>query len=136
MGYFYLFIAICGEVIGTISLKNSEGLTQPVHTTLIVVGYIIAFYFMMLSMRTIPVAISYSIWAGVGITAIAIISAIQFREIPDLYAILGLGFIIVGIVIPNSSDIGKCNNFVIFRSVKFENMKVKPQNLLPLFHPT
>ena len=66
MGYFYLFIAICGEVIGTISLKNSESLTQPVHTALIVIGYIIAFYFMMLSMKTIPVAISYSIWAGVG----------------------------------------------------------------------
>ena len=63
---------------------------------------------MMLSMKTIPVAISYSIWAGVGITAIAIISAIQFREIPDLYAILGLAFIIVGIVILISlSNMGK-----------------------------
>ena len=99
MGYFYLFIAICGEVIGTISLKNSESLTQPVHTSLIVIGYIIAFYFMMLSMKSIPAAISYSIWACVGITAIAIISAIQFREIPDLYAILGLAFIIIGIFI-------------------------------------
>ena len=51
---------------------------------------------MMLSMKTIPVAISYSIWAGVGITAIAIISAIKFREIPDLYAILGLILLLLG----------------------------------------
>ena len=108
MGYFYLIIAIVGEVIGTISVKNSDGFSHPIHTMLVVVGYGIAFYFMMLSMKTIPVAISYSIWAGVGITAIAIISAIQFREIPDLYAILGLAFIIVGIVILISlSNMGK-----------------------------
>ena len=51
MGYFYLIIAIVGEVIGTISVKNSEGFSQPIHTILVVVGYVIAFYFMMLSMK-------------------------------------------------------------------------------------
>ena len=108
MGYYYLIVAIIGEVVGTISLKNSEGLTQPVHTILIVVGYLIAFYFMMLSMKTIPVAISYSIWAGIGITAIAVISAIKFREIPDLYAILGLACIIIGIfILVSLSNMGK-----------------------------
>ena len=85
MGYFYLMIAIVGEVVGTISLKNSESFTQP-----------------------IPVAITYSIWAGIGITAIAIISSIKFGEIPDLYAIIGLIFIIVGIfILVSLSNMGK-----------------------------
>ena len=69
MGYVYLIIAIIGEVVGTISLKNSNNLSELIPSMLIVLGYGIAFYFMMLSMRTIPVAITYSIWAGVGITA-------------------------------------------------------------------
>ena len=108
MGYFYLIIAIVGEVIGTISVKNSDGFSHPIHTILVVVGYGIAFYFMMLSMKTIPVAITYSIWSGIGITAIAIISAIRFGEIPDFYAILGLFFIIVGIfVLVSLSEMGK-----------------------------
>ncbi len=108
MGYFYLIIAIVGEVIGTISVKNSEGFSQPIHTILVVVGYVIAFYFMMLSMKTIPVAITYSIWSGVGITAIAVISALRFGEIPDFYAILGLLFIIVGIfILVSLSEMGK-----------------------------
>ena len=97
--YFYLIIAIVGEVIGTISIKNSEGFTQPIPSSLVIIGYLIAFYFMMLSMKTIPVAITYSIWAGIGITAIAVISSIKFGEIPDLYAIIGLIFIIIGIFI-------------------------------------
>ena len=108
MGYFYLIIAIIGEVVGTISLKNSESFTQPIPSFLVIIGYLIAFYFMMLSMKTIPVAITYSIWAGIGITAIAIISSIKFGEIPDLYAIIGLIFIIVGIfILVSLSNMGK-----------------------------
>ena len=47
MGYFYLIIAIVGEVIGTISVKNSDGFSHPIHTILVVVGYGIAFYFIL-----------------------------------------------------------------------------------------
>ena len=108
MGYFYLIIAIIGEVIGTISVKNSEGFTLPIPSILIVIGYGIAFYFMMLSMKTIPVAITYSIWSGVGITALAVISAIKFGEVPDFFAILGLLLIIIGIfVLVSLSSMGK-----------------------------
>ena len=108
MGYFYLIIAIIGEVIGTISLKNSENFTHLFPTSLVIMGYGIAFYFMMLSMKTIPVAITYSIWSGVGITVIAIISAIKFGEVPDFYAVLGLLLIIAGIfVLVSLSSMGK-----------------------------
>ena len=108
MGYVYLIIAIIGEVVGTISLKNSNNLSELIPSMLIVLGYGIAFYFMMLSMRTIPVAITYSIWAGVGITAISLISPIRFGEKPDIYGIIGLAFIIIGIfVLVSLSNMGK-----------------------------
>ena len=54
---------------------------------------------MMLAMKTIPVAITYSIWAAIGISAITILGALKYKEIPDLLAILGLGLIIVGVII-------------------------------------
>jgi small multidrug resistance pump len=53
----------------------------------------------MLAMKTIPVAITYSIWAAIGISAITILGALKYKEIPDLLAILGLGLIIVGVII-------------------------------------
>jgi len=54
---------------------------------------------MMLAMKTIPIAITYSIWAAVGISAITILGALKYKEIPDLMALLGLGLIIVGVII-------------------------------------
>ena len=54
---------------------------------------------MMLAMKTIPIAIAYSIWAAIGISAITILGALKYKEIPDLLAILGLGLIILGVII-------------------------------------
>ena len=99
MGYLYLFIAIVGEVIATTYLKSTNNFTEFLPTTYVVIGYGTAFYFMMLAMKTIPIAITYSIWAGIGISAITILGALKYREIPDMLAILGLLLIILGVII-------------------------------------
>ena len=99
MGYFYLLIAVIGEVIGTTYLKSTNNFSEFLPSTYVVLGYGTAFYFMMLAMKTIPVAITYSIWAAVGISAITILGALKYKEIPDLLAILGLGLIIVGVIV-------------------------------------
>jgi small multidrug resistance pump len=99
MGYFYLFIAIVGEVIATTYLKSTNNFTEFLPTTYVVIGYGTAFYFMMLAMKTIPIAITYSIWAGIGISAITILGALKYKEIPDMLAILGLLLIILGVII-------------------------------------
>ena len=99
MGYLYLFIAIVGEVIATTFLKSTNNFTEFLPTTYVVIGYGTAFYFMMLAMKTIPIAITYSIWAGIGISAITILGALKYKEIPDMLAILGLLLIILGVII-------------------------------------
>ena len=99
MGYFYLLIAIVGEVIATTYLKSTNNFTDFLPTTYVVIGYGTAFYFMMLAMKTIPIAITYSIWAGIGISAITILGALKYKEIPDILAILGLFLIILGVII-------------------------------------
>ena len=99
MGYLYLFIAIVGEVIATTYLKSTNNFTEFLPTTYDVIGYGTAFYFMMLAMKTIPIAITYSIWAGIGISAITILGALKYKEIPDMLAILGLLLIILGVII-------------------------------------
>ena len=99
MGYFYLLLAIIGEVVGTTYLKSTNNFSVLLPSTYVVIGYTTAFYFMMLAMKTIPIAITYSIWAGVGISAITILGALKYKEIPDLMALLGLGLIIVGVII-------------------------------------
>jgi small multidrug resistance pump len=96
--YFYLAVAIVFEVIATTSLKNSQGLTRIIPSIVAVIGYLITFYFLALTLRTMPIGIAYAIWSGVGILLLATIDWIWFRQALDLPAIIGIAFIIAGVV--------------------------------------
>ncbi len=99
MAYMYLAIAIIAEVVATSSLKASEEFTQFIPSILVVAGYSAAFYFMMLTLRTMPVGITYAIWSGLGIVLVAAVAAVWFKQMPDVPAILGMGLIIAGVIV-------------------------------------
>ena len=99
MGYLYLSIAIVAEVVATSALNASQGFTRLWSSVATVVGYSIAFYALSLTLRTIPMGIAYAVWAGVGIVLIALVGALFFKQMPDLPAMLGMGFIIAGVVL-------------------------------------
>jgi small multidrug resistance pump len=102
MSYVYLAIAIIAEVIGTSALKASEEFTRLVPSIIVVVGYAVAFFFLSLTLRTIPVGIAYAIWAGAGIALIVAVGAVLFRQVPDLAGLVGLALIVAGVVIVNT----------------------------------
>ena len=99
MGYWYLVVAILSEVVATSALNASQGFTRLWPSMVTVVGYCLAFYFLSLTLRTVPMGIAYAVWAGAGIVLIAISGAIFFKQLPNLPAVLGMLFIIVGVVL-------------------------------------
>lgn|SRR5690554_5758688 len=101
MSWFYLIIAIFAEIIATTALKKTEGFSQLAPSILTLLGYGIAFFFLSLSLRTIPVGIAYAVWSGVGIVAISLIGLIAFKQSLDLAAVIGIGFIVLGVLILN-----------------------------------
>lgn len=101
MPYLYLAIAIVSEVIATSALKASAEFTKLFPSLIVVIGYGISFYFMALVLRTIPVGITYAVWSGVGIVLVAIVGALLYNQTPDIPAIIGMGFIILGVVVIN-----------------------------------
>ena len=101
MGYWYLTIAIIAEVIATSALKASGEFTKLVPSIIVITGYGVAFYFLALVLKTIPVGIAYAIWCGMGIVLIAIVAAIIFKQIPDVPALIGMALIISGVVVIN-----------------------------------
>lgn len=101
MTYIYLFIAIVAEVIATSSLKASESFTRLWPSVVTVGGYVIAFYFLTLVLRTMPTGIAYAIWSGVGIVLISAVGWIVFKQKLDLPAMLGLALIIAGVLVVN-----------------------------------
>ncbi|WP_413283730.1 DMT family transporter [Vibrio sp. MA40-2] len=101
MGYFYLAIAIIAEVIGTSALKASEGFTQTLPSFVAIIGYGVAFYFLSLVLKVIPVGVAYAIWAGLGVVLVAIVGTVTFNQKLDLAAIIGMILIIAGVLVMN-----------------------------------
>ena len=94
-----LAIAICGEVTATTALKASNEFTRLVPSIIVVIGYGIAFYFMAISMRVLPVGIMYAIWSGMGIVLVLIIGWLVYKQALDLPSIIGMALIISGVIV-------------------------------------
>jgi small multidrug resistance pump len=99
--WIFLSIAILSEVFATSALKASESFSRLWPSIIVVAGYISAFYFLSLTLKTIPVGVAYAIWSGAGVTLIALISWALFGQKLDIAAIIGLSLIVAGIVVLN-----------------------------------
>ncbi len=94
-------IAIVAEVTATTALKASNEFTRLWPSLIVVAGYGVAFYFMTISMRVLPVGIMYAIWSGLGIVLISIIGWLVYKQTLDVPAMIGMGLIILGVIVIN-----------------------------------
>jgi len=99
MHWIYLALAIVCEVIGTTALKAAAGFTRPLPVVVVIVGYLCAFLFLGLSLKSLPVGIAYAIWAAVGMVLIALTGWLAFGERLDAWAITGIALIVIGVVL-------------------------------------
>jgi small multidrug resistance pump len=65
------------------------------------VGYALAFYFLSITVKVMPVGISYAIWSGVGIVLVTIAGIYFYKQVPDLPAIIGMALIAAGVLVIN-----------------------------------
>lgn len=101
MSWLFLAIAIVAEVVATSFLKASEGFTRLWPSVAVVIGYAVAFFFLSLTLKDIPVGVAYAVWSGVGVTLIAAIGWAAFGQRLDTAAIVGMALIIAGVVVLN-----------------------------------
>jgi small multidrug resistance pump len=99
MKWLHLFIAIVSEVVATSALRSSHGFTRLLPSVLVVAGYGSAFYFLSLTLKSIPMGIAYAIWSGIGICLVSLAGLVLYRQALDLMAILGIALIVVGVVL-------------------------------------
>ena len=99
--WFYLSVAIVAEVVGTSFLKSSEGFTKIVPSLIVAVSYAVAFYFLSVSLRTIPVGVAYAVWSGVGVALISLAGFVFLGQKLDAGAVVGIVLIVVGVVVIN-----------------------------------
>ncbi len=99
--YVYLLLAIVAETVGTMGLQASQQFTRLAPSALTVASYAIAFYFLTLTLKFMPVGIVYAIWSGVGIVLIALMGYVLFNQRLDLPAMFGIALIVAGILVIN-----------------------------------
>lgn len=99
MHWLILIIAIVFEVIGTAALKSSEGVTRLIPSVIMIISYGAAIFMLSLVLKTIPMGIGYGLWSGVGIILITVVGWFFYQQQLDLAALIGIGFICVGVVI-------------------------------------
>lgn len=99
--WFTLTLAIAAEVVATSALKASEGLTRPLPSIVVVVGYGVAIYLLSLVLKAIPVGVAYAIWSGLGIVLITLVAWLIHNQHIDLPGLIGMGLIVAGVLVLN-----------------------------------
>ena len=99
--YLYLTFAIVSEVAATSALKATEQFTKLIPSLIVIMGYVIAFFFLSLTLKNMSTGIAYAIWSGFGIVLVSIAGWIFYGQKLDLPAILGISLIIIGVLIVN-----------------------------------
>ena len=105
--YIILIVAV---VLGTASngfAKGAQGFTILLPSIITAITIVGCMYTLSLVMKTIPVGITYASFAGLCVIATTIVGMYKFKQIPDLYTMIGLALIIAGVLIVNL--LGKAN---------------------------
>ena len=100
--YLFLFGAVFCEVAGTMLLPATQNFTRLVPTSILAACYLSAFYLLTFVVNKLPIAIVYATWSGLGIFTIAILGYIFFKQNLSWQAVLGLFFIVLGVILVNS----------------------------------
>ena len=96
--WIFLGLAIAFEVGGTLLLKASNGFENMVLGMAAIGCYSICFWFFAPVLKVLPAGVAYAIWAGVGISMVAILSFVLFKQSLSAAQMAFIGLIITGAI--------------------------------------
>ena len=98
MAWVLLVLAIGAEVVGTLSLKASDGFSKLWPSVAVVVGYGLAFTLLAFALKTLDVGPAYALWAGLGTVGAALGGWLIFSERLNLLTVSGIVIVVIGVV--------------------------------------
>ena len=99
--YLFLGIAVFLGVTSNSFAKSAEGFTLLFPSIITAITIVLCMYALSIVMKNIPMGITYASFAGLTIIATVIVGIIRFNQVPNFYSLLGLAFIIVGVLMVN-----------------------------------
>lgn len=102
MGYLLLVLAIVAEVAATVALRLSSGLSRPLPAAAALVGFAVALWLLSLAMRSVPLSVSYPMWAGIGTAGALAAAWLLFGERLVAVQWVGVALVLGGVVLLNA----------------------------------
>ena len=99
--YLFLALAVFLGVTSNNFAKSAEGFTLLFPSIITAITIVSCMYALSMVMKTIPMGITYASFAGLAIIATVVVGVIKYNQVPNLYTIIGLCFIIVGVLMVN-----------------------------------
>ena len=100
--YIFLILAIVLGIASNGFLKSTNGFTILVPTIFCVASIVACIYCLSKAMNFIPVGFTYATYGGLTITAVTLFGVFKYNQIPNLYGIIGIALIVVGVILLNT----------------------------------
>ena len=101
ISYGFLILAVVLGVTSNSFAKSAEGFTLLAPSIITAITIVLCMYALSMVMKNIPMGITYASFAGLAIISTVGVGIIKYNQVPNLYSIVGLCFIIVGVLMVN-----------------------------------
>ena len=107
-GYIFLVLSVILGITANGFLKTTEGFTNIFPTIICIISIILCLFCLAKAMMVIPVGFTYATYGGLTITAVTIFGILKYNQTPNMFAIIGISLIIIGVIMLNY--LGKINS--------------------------
>ena len=101
-GYLFLISAIITGIAANGYLKTTEGFTKLNPTIFCITSIVICIFCISKAMTVIPVSFTYATYGALTITAVTLFGVLKYNQTPNVFGIIGLFFIILGVILLNT----------------------------------
>lgn len=107
MSWFFLIMGVMAEALSHVALKATDGFSlskKPVPALLVISGHLAAFLFLSQAMKEMPVGVVHSLWAGLAILTVSLLSSFVYSQHLDTKVWIGMGLVAAGVMLINLSQ--------------------------------
>ena len=101
MGYIILAVGITTGIAANSFAKISDGFSKLTPTIACLILMCVTMFSLAKAMSVIPVSFAYSTYSGLTVTGVLVFAMIKYNQIPNLYGIIGIFLIIIGVFMVN-----------------------------------
>ena len=101
-GYLFLISAIITGIAANGYLKTTEGFTKLNPTIFCIINIVVCIFCISTAMTVIPVGFTYATYGALTITAVTLFGVFKYNQTPNIYGMIGIILIILGVILLNT----------------------------------